>query len=71
MFGNGNTIAISGTSREKIYQKLALESLQSRRLYRKLATFYKMYKSKSPFNLFKETPEKTSSYATRNVDGTP
>ena len=33
--------------------------------------FYKIYKNKSPFNLFKIIPEKTSSYATRNVDGIP
>ena len=32
-----------GTSREKIYQELGLESLQSRRWYRKLAMFYKIY----------------------------
>ena len=62
------TGAIRGTSREKIYQELGLESLQSRRWYRKLAMFYKIYKNKSPFYLFNLIPEKTSSYATRNVD---
>ena len=71
MFGNGNTVSIWGTSREKIYQELGLESLQSRRLHRKLAMFYKIYKNKSPFNLFKVIPKKASSYPTRNVDGTP
>ena len=65
------TGAIRGTSREKIYQGLDLESLQSRRWYRNLAMFYKTYKNKSPFNLFKVIPGKTSSYATRNVDGIP
>ena len=65
------TGAIRGTSRVKIYQELGLESLQSRRWYRKLAMFYKIYKNKSPFNLFKLIPEKTISYATRNVDGIP
>ena len=30
--------------------------------------FYKIYKNKSPFYLFNLIPEKTSSYATRNVD---
>ena len=65
------TGAIRGTSREKIYQKLGLESLQSQRWYRKLAMFYKIYKNKSPFYLFNLIPEKTSSYATRNVDCIP
>ena len=46
------TGAIQGTSREKIYQKLELESLQSRRWYRKLAMFCKIYKNKSLFYLF-------------------
>ena len=45
------TGAIQGTSREKIYQELGLESLQSRQWYRKLAMFYKIYKNKSPFYL--------------------
>ena len=61
------TGAIRGTSREKIYQELGLESLQSRRWYKKLTMFYKIYKNKSPFYLFNLIPEKTSSYATRNV----
>ena len=47
------TGAIRGTSREKVYQGLGLESLQSRWWYGKLAMFYKIYKNKSPFNLFK------------------
>ena len=60
-----------GISRLKIYQELGLESLQSRRRYRKLATFNKIYKNKSTFNLFKAMPERTCSYATRNVHGIP
>ena len=59
---------IRGTSREKIYLELGLESLQSRRSYRKLAMFYKIYNNKSPFYLFNLIPEKTSSYITRNID---
>ena len=62
------TGAIRGTSREKIYQKLGLEPLQSRHWYRKLVMFYKIYKNKSPFYLFNLIPQKTSSYAARNVD---
>ena len=59
------------TSRKKICQKLGLESLQSRRWYKKLAMFYKIYKNKSPFNLFKVWSEKASPYAMRNADGIP
>ena len=33
--------------------------------------FYKIYKNKSPFNLFKVILEKTSSYDMRNVDCIP
>ena len=54
------TGAIRSTSREKIYQELGLESLQSRRWYRKLAMFYKIYKNKSSFNLFIAIPEKNN-----------
>ena len=43
------TGAIRGTSGEKIYQELGLESLQLRRWYRKLTMFYKIYKNKSLF----------------------
>ena len=65
------TGAIRGTSREKIYQELGLESLQSRRWYRKLTMFYKISKNKSPFYLFNLILEKTSSSAARNVDCIP
>ena len=60
-----------GTSKEKLYQKLGLESLQLCRWYRKLGMFYKIYKNKSPQYLFKLIPEKTHAYATRNVDNSP
>ena len=65
------TGATRGTSKEKLYQELGLESLQLRRWYRKLGMFYKIYKSKSPQYLFKLIPEKTHAYATRNVDNIP
>ena len=38
------TGAIRGTSREKMYQELDLESLQQRRWYGKLCLFFKMPK---------------------------
>ena len=65
------TGAIRGTSKEKLYQELGLESLQLRRWYRKLGMFYKIFKSQSPQYLFKLIPEKTSSYLTRNADNIP
>ena len=42
------TSAIRGTSREKIYSELGLESLQDRRWYRKLYVFYKILNNMSP-----------------------
>ena len=36
------TGAIRGTSREKLYEELGLESLQLRRWFRKLSCFYKL-----------------------------
>ena len=46
------TGTIRGTSKEKLYQELGLESLQFRRWYRKLCLFYKIFKNKSPAYLF-------------------
>ena len=40
------TGAIRGTSKEKLYQKIVLESLQLRRWYRKLGMFYSSYLKK-------------------------
>ena len=37
------TGAIRGTSKEKLYQELGLESLQLRRWYRELGMFYRIY----------------------------
>ena len=42
------TGAIRGTSREKNYQELGLESFQQRCLYRKLYLFFKIYKNQCP-----------------------
>ena len=65
------TGAIQGTSKEKLYQILGLESLQLRRWYRKLGMFYKIYKNKSPQYLFKLIPEKTHAYAIRKIENVP
>ena len=65
------TGAIRGTSKEKIYQELGLESLESRRWFRKLCFFFKILKNKSPDYLFKIIPQRRSSYITRNSNEIP
>ena len=50
------TGAIRGTSTEKIYQELGLESLKSRHWFRKLCHFYKIFNDKSPSYLFNLIP---------------
>ena len=42
------TCAIQGTSRDKIYQELGLESLKSRRWYKRLSLMFKIMKEESP-----------------------
>ena len=44
------TVAIQESSRGKLYQELGLESLKSRRWYRRLCCMYKNQKSTSLFN---------------------
>ena len=65
------TGAIRGTSSEKLYQELGLESLQQRRWYRKLCIFFKIIKDKSPEYLLNMIPTNNSSYSTRNADSIP
>ena len=50
------TGAIRGTSSEKLYQELGLESLKSRRWFRKLCHFYKILNEKSLSHLFDLIP---------------
>ena len=58
------TGAIRGTSREKLYEELGLESLQLRRWFRKLSCFYKLFNSERPHYLFKLIPSRSPSYVT-------
>ena len=51
------TRAIRGTSSEKLFQELGLKTLESRRWFRKLYLFDKIFHSKSPGYLFKLIPE--------------
>ena len=60
------TGGIRGSSREKLYQELGLESLQQRRWYRKLCSFYWVFKNESPRYLFNLVPIRNPAYSTRN-----
>ena len=60
------TGAIRVLSREKLYQELGFESLQQRRWYRKLCSFYKVFKNESPRYLFNIIPIRNPAYSTRN-----
>ena len=66
------TVAIRGTSKEKLYyNELGLESLQYRRWYRKLSFLYKVIANQSPSYLFKMIPKKNMSRPTRESDNIP
>ena len=52
------TGAIKGTSRERLYQELGLESLRERRWYRRLVYFFKIVSGNSPDYLRSMLPEK-------------
>ena len=65
------TGAIRGTSREKLYEELGLESLQLRRWFRKLSFFYKLFNSEHPNYLFKLISLRSSNYITRNIHNIP
>ena len=65
------TGAIRGSSREKPYQELGLETLQQRRWYRKLCCFYKILKSQSPKYLYSIIPIHNMSYRTRQCNKIP
>ena len=58
--------AIRGTSTEKkLYQELGLESLKSRRWFRKLCRFYKIFNERSPSYLFNLIPNFNRVHNTR------
>ena len=65
------TCAIRGTSKEKLYQKLGLETLEKRRMYKTLCCLFKIFRSHSskyPFNIISTSvgPSKT-----RNANNIP
>ena len=55
-----------GSLMEKLFQELGFESLQQRRWYRKLCSFYKIFKNESPSYLSNTIPTRNPSYITRN-----
>ena len=59
------TGAIRGTSSEKLFQGLGLESLKLRRWLRKLCLFYKVFHKKSPSYLFQLLLKATKSRVLR------
>ena len=62
---------IRGTSREKLYQELGLESLRKRRWYRRLCYFFKIFKGQSPACLFRILPSVSKAYNARTNDKIP
>ena len=60
--------AIRGSSREKLYHELGLESLQRQCWYRKFCLFYKIFKENKPVYLLNIIPTKNSNYNIRNTD---
>ena len=65
-YNAATTGSIRGSSREKLYQELYLESLQQRRWFRKLCCFFKITKNQSPKYLFDKIPTTRTAYRTRN-----
>ena len=59
------TGAIKGSSTERLYQELGLESLQNKRWFRKLSVFYKIVKEQFPKYLYDLIPSNNISYQTR------
>ena len=60
------TETIQGTSREKICQELGLESLKSRRWYRRLSFMFKIMKEEAPNYLIKLIPKSKQTIRTRD-----
>ena len=65
------TRTIRGSSTENIYEELGLESLKSRRWYRKMSFLYKVLKSESPSNLFSTIPNSKRQHQIRNSGNIP
>ena len=60
--------AIRGSSKEKLYDELGVETLEKRRWYRKLCYFFKIFRYKCPKYLFNIIPTSASTYKARNTN---
>ena len=65
------TGAIRGTSKEKLYDELGLETLEKKRCYCKLCCFFKIFRYKYPKYLFNIIPTSASTYNKRNSNNIP
>ena len=65
------TGAIRGTSKNKLYDELGLETLEKRRWYGKLRCFFKIFRYKCPKYLFNIILTSVSTYNTRNTNNIP
>ena len=65
-------LVVTGTlgvsSKKKLYQKVDFESLQQCCWYRKLCSFYEIFKNENPRYFFNIIPTRSPSYITRNHD---
>ena len=64
-------VAIRGTSKEKPYQEVGLESLEERWYYQKLCYFYRIFNKQSSTYLLNFIPVSDRSYFTRCVKNIP
>ena len=62
---------IRGSSREKLYQELRLESLQMRQYYKTLCRFCKIYNKQAPGYLTKLILTGNGAYQTRHTTNAP
>ena len=60
------TGAIRGTSKDKLYKELGLEHLSSRRWFKRLCLFHKIYHKKSPEYLYHIIPQPHNLFNLRN-----
>ena len=60
------TGAIQGTSRNKIYEELGLESLKARRWYKRLSCMFKIMNEEAPKYLINLIPKRNQTRITRN-----
>ena len=60
------SLGIQGTSRDKIYQELGLESLKSRRWYKRLTCMFKIMRNEAPDYLINLVPKCEYAINTRN-----